>query len=220
MLWPREKGDRVAVTVGSWSGNEISVGVELRAGRYYMTDSPDMCEEPRKAEDNLVEEAAMHLADRKYRDGCSANGKMQIWIRAEKFVLQDGKLYYWTKLNTQLHVEAIPLELKCASCATKALYKIFMRMGLPRILTIDYGGEFCNEIDKNVMKLLGMKYPIITPYHLQEWDTFLDTSVFAYNIAKQGSTHYCPFELMFRRKANLPVVINYALQEGEELLKD
>uniref|UniRef100_A0A1X7TZE7 Uncharacterized protein n=1 Tax=Amphimedon queenslandica TaxID=400682 RepID=A0A1X7TZE7_AMPQE len=45
----------------------------------------------------------MHLADRKYRDGCSANGKMQIWIRAEKFVLQDGKLYYWTKLNTQLH---------------------------------------------------------------------------------------------------------------------
>uniref|UniRef100_A0A1X7V963 Uncharacterized protein n=1 Tax=Amphimedon queenslandica TaxID=400682 RepID=A0A1X7V963_AMPQE len=67
-----------------------------------------MCEEPRKAEDDLVEddlveEAAMHLADRKYPEGCSANRKMKIRIRAEKFVLQDGKLYYWTKLITQLH---------------------------------------------------------------------------------------------------------------------
>ena len=54
----------------------------------------------------------------------------------------------------------------------------------------------------------------------EEWDTFLDTSVFAYNTAKQESTLYCPFELMFGRKANLPVDINYASQDGEELLKE
>ena len=42
-----------------------------------------------------------------------------------------------------------------------------MRMGLPRILTSDQGGEFCNEIDKNIMKLLGIKRHFITPYHPQ-----------------------------------------------------
>ena len=49
---------------------------------------------------------------------------------------------------------------------------------------------------------------------------YLDTSVFAYNTAKQESTLYSPFELMFGKKANLPVDINYASQDGEELLKD
>ena len=42
-----------------------------------------------------------------------------------------------------------------------------MRMGLPRILTSDQGGEFRNEIDKNIMKLLGIKHHFITPYHPQ-----------------------------------------------------
>lgn len=54
----------------------------------------------------------------------------------------------------------------------------------------------------------------------EEWDMYLDTSVFAYNTAKQESTLYSPFELMFGRKANLPVDINYASQDREELLKD
>ena len=39
-----------------------------------------------------------------------------------------------------------------------------MRMGLPRILTSDQGGEFRNEINKNIMKLLGIKRHFITPY--------------------------------------------------------
>ena len=69
-----------------------------------MTDSPDMCEKPRKEEDDLVEEAAVYLADKKYPEGCSANRKRQIRKRAEKFVLQNGELYYQTKMNGQLHV--------------------------------------------------------------------------------------------------------------------
>ena len=42
-----------------------------------------------------------------------------------------------------------------------------MTMNLPRIFTSDQGGEFRNEIDKNVMKLLGIKRHFITPYHPQ-----------------------------------------------------
>ena len=32
----------------------------------------------------------------------------------------------------------------------------------------------------------------------EEWDMYLDTSVFAYNTAKQESTLYSSFELMFK----------------------
>ena len=35
-----------------------------------------------------------------------------------------------------------------------------MRMGLPRILTSDQGGEFRNEIDKNIMKLFVLEHAI------------------------------------------------------------
>uniref|UniRef100_A0A1X7VWA8 Uncharacterized protein n=1 Tax=Amphimedon queenslandica TaxID=400682 RepID=A0A1X7VWA8_AMPQE len=55
-----------------------------------MTDSHRLCqepsEEPRKEEDDLVEEAAVYLADRKCPEGCSANRTRQIRKRAEKFV--------------------------------------------------------------------------------------------------------------------------------------
>ena len=46
----------------------------------------------------------MYLAERKYQEGCSANRKRQIRKRAEKFVLNNGELYYQTKKNGQLHV--------------------------------------------------------------------------------------------------------------------
>ena len=42
-----------------------------------------------------------------------------------------------------------------------------MRMGLPRILTSDQGGECRSEIDKNIMKVLRIKRHFITPYHPQ-----------------------------------------------------
>ena len=40
-----------------------------------------------------------------------------------------------------------------------------MRMGLPQLLTTDQGTEFKNEIDKQMMKLLGIKRIFTTPYH-------------------------------------------------------
>ena len=42
-----------------------------------------------------------------------------------------------------------------------------MRMGLPQLLTTDQGTEFKNEIDKQMMKLLGIKRIFTTPYHPQ-----------------------------------------------------
>ncbi len=54
----------------------------------------------------------------------------------------------------------------------------------------------------------------------EQWDEFLQTSVFAYNTAKHESTHYTPFELMFGRKAILPVDLDFDSKDGKTLLNE
>ena len=52
----------------------------------------------------------------------------------------------------------------------------------------------------------------------ENWDTFLDTCVFAYNTSRHESTLHTPFEVMFGRQATLPVDVE---MEGEsQLLPD
>jgi hypothetical protein len=41
--------------------------------------------------------------------------------------------------------------------------------------------------------------------HKDMWDQFTDSSVFAYNKSTHESTHYTPFEVMFGRRARLPI---------------
>ena len=53
----------------------------------------------------------------------------------------------------------------------------------------------------------------------EHWDDFLDTCIFAYNTSVQESTQYSPFEIMFGRKATLPIDINMAKHDAQEKLK-
>ena len=39
----------------------------------------------------------------------------------------------------------------------------------------------------------------------QQWSSFIDTSVYAYNTSRHSSTHFTPFKLMFGRCATLPI---------------
>ena len=52
------------------------------------------------------------------------------------------------------------------------------------------------------------------------WEEFLDTCVFAYNTAKHDSSQFSPFELMFSRKAVLPIDINTEAKDVEMALDD
>lgn len=54
----------------------------------------------------------------------------------------------------------------------------------------------------------------------EQWDEFLQTCVFAYNTAKHESTHYTPFELMFGRKAILPVDLDFDSKDGKTILNE
>lgn len=98
----------------------------------------------------------------------SANGN--------KFVLMISD--YFTKWE-----KAIPLPSKYSLGVAKSLFKVtqlsmhahiqcifekvFMRMGLPRLLKCDQEGEFRSEIDKHIWKLLGIKQHFVTLYHPQ-----------------------------------------------------
>ena len=63
-----------------------------------------------------------------------------------------------------------------------------MHMGFLQVVTSDQGGEFVSN----------------------SRDDFLDTCTFAYNNSPQES-HYSPFQLMFGRKAKLPIHLDMAL---------
>ena len=52
-----------------------------------------------------------------------------------------------------------------------------------------------------------------------QWDEFLDSSVFAYNTSCHESTHYSPFEVMFGRKPTLPIDLDMNASETTTLLR-
>ena len=41
----------------------------------------------------------------------------------------------------------------------------------------------------------------------ESWEDYLDTCIYAYNTARHESSKFTPFELMFSRKAVLPIDI-------------
>eukprot|EP00731_Ephydatia_muelleri_P030102 Em0021g625a len=48
----------------------------------------------------------------------------------------------------------------------------------------------------------------------EKWDDYLDTCSFAYNTSKHKSTKFTPFEIMFGRKAILPLDLDAGVHQG------
>ena len=53
----------------------------------------------------------------------------------------------------------------------------------------------------------------------EEWDQYVDTCVYAYNTSVQESTCFSPFEVMFGRKATIPIDIDTATKTREDHLQ-
>ena len=47
-----------------------------------------------------------------------------------------------------------------------------MRLGLPQVLTTDQGTEFKNELNDELMQILGIEHRLTTAYHPQVCITF------------------------------------------------
>ena len=54
----------------------------------------------------------------------------------------------------------------------------------------------------------------------QCWDDHLDECIYAYNTARQSSSCYTPFELMFSRKAILPIDLEVEKKEASDALTE
>ncbi|KAL5481207.1 hypothetical protein EMCRGX_G021320, partial [Ephydatia muelleri] len=68
-------------------------------------------------------------------------------------------------------VEAVARPTKEASGIASSLFKIFMKMGLPAVITTDQGSEFKNQL--NDVKILNIRHHLITAYHPQVTETQL-----------------------------------------------
>ena len=77
-----------------------------------------------------------------------------------------------------------------------------------------------NGLDERWNQTLKQMIVKFTNSRKDQWDEFLDTSVFAYNSAKHESTQYSPFELMFGRKAVIPVDLDFESKDGQHLLTE
>ena len=54
----------------------------------------------------------------------------------------------------------------------KFLFQIFMRMGIPHVITTDQGSEFRNTLNREIAMLLGIQHRLTTAYHPQVLQMF------------------------------------------------
>ena len=50
----------------------------------------------------------------------------------------------------------------------------------------------------------------------EDWSSYLDTCVFAYNTSRHESSKFTPFQLMFGRRATLPIDLDTSRTDPEE----
>ncbi|XP_076856837.1 uncharacterized protein LOC143510878 isoform X2 [Brachyhypopomus gauderio] len=110
--------------------------------------------------------------------------------------------------------------------------KLYM-FGMPRKIITDQGKEFVNGLNDQIFTMMNIKHAVSSAYHPQtngqdertnqnikralrkyvnenhnDWDIHLPAVVYGINTAKQSSTRYSPYFLMFHRHPRLPEVIN------------
>eukprot|EP00731_Ephydatia_muelleri_P032821 Em0024g365a len=98
-------------------------------------------------EEDLIQEVYTYLTVKRYPDGVSEGRKSVIRKKATKFMISDDRMMLYKHKMKQ---------------------KVFMRMGVPRVLLSDNGTEFCNKVNDTLNELLGIKKRLTTPYHPQD----------------------------------------------------
>lgn len=114
--------------------------------------------------------------------------------------------------------------------AQAILYEIVLKIGVPERLITDNGSNFVSDAMKNVCIRLGIKRSMTSvespqtdglverlnrtlktslamavDKEPQAWDEYLPFVTFAYNTAKQASTGFSPFQVMYGRTPVIPL---------------
>eukprot|EP00731_Ephydatia_muelleri_P013496 Em0007g806a len=125
--------------------------------------------------------------------------------------------------------EGAPLKDKTAVGVADFLFTVFCRHGWPDIIISDQGREFVNKLSSCLFKLTGIEHRISSPYHPQtngldertnqtltralikfseakeNWDESIDAALYAYRIAKQDSSQFSPFFIMYNRNPRMAI---------------
>ncbi|KAK7089611.1 hypothetical protein V1264_025097 [Littorina saxatilis] len=128
--------------------------------------------------------------------------------------------------------EAVALKSIEAEKVAEALWTMWTRLGIPKEVLSDQGGQFTGAVMREVHRLLAVKGRTTTPYHAQcnglverfngtlkamikklcvedpkTWDRFIPGVLFAYREVPQESTGFSPFELLYGRTVRGPMAI-------------
>lgn len=118
------------------------------------------------------------------------------------------------------------------------LYEVVLKYGLPARLISDNGSNYIAEAMGMVCQRLGISRSLMSVEHPQSdglverlnrtlktslgivtgqdsktWAQHLPFVVFAYNTAKQASTRFSPFQVMFGRSATLPMLASLEVKQ-------
>lgn len=123
---------------------------------------------------------------------------------------------------------AVPLQSKSATNVARTLVRdVFFREGFPSSITTDEGSEFVNQLNTDIMNVLGISHRKTAPYHpasngqgervhgdinvmlrafgepdQSNWDELLPAISFAYNTTSRRTTGFDAFYLNRGRKAH------------------
>src|SRR6266480_215588 len=126
--------------------------------------------------------------------------------------------------------EAKAMREATAKNVVQFLYEgIICRHGCPKIILSDRGTHFKNELVEQLCDKFKINHKLSSPYHPQtnglverfnrtlceslakvierenQWDEYIDSVLFAYRTTKHNTTKKTPFELVYGRKAKLPI---------------
>uniref|UniRef100_A0A3P8NHD3 Integrase catalytic domain-containing protein n=1 Tax=Astatotilapia calliptera TaxID=8154 RepID=A0A3P8NHD3_ASTCA len=98
-------------------------------------------------------------------------------------------------------VEAFPLKTKSASEVAQHLCSIIYRHGCPKRILSDQGREFVNEVSYNLVLISLRK---LVNDQQNNWDLYLEPTLFSLRSKVHTTTKYTPFFLMYGREAVFP----------------
>ena len=129
--------------------------------------------------------------------------------------------------------EAAALPQKTAARVANFLYTTVCRLGCMDTLISDQGREFVNSVVDHLLERMSTEHRISSAYHPQtngqrerdnrtlkealakqvndecnNWDTLIPGVLLAYHASEHASTKISPFEVMYGRKARLPIDLN------------
>ena len=136
--------------------------------------------------------------------------------------------------------EAVPLKGISTEEVAEALLSVFSRVGFPKEVLSDQGGQFVSDLMNEVSRLISVKQIFSTAWHAQtnglcekmngvlksmlkkmceerpqDWDRYLPAVLFAYREVPQESTGFSPFELLYGRQVRGPMQILKKMWTGE-----